>query len=194
MLTTLASLLVPNLLLPAQVDLRSADQDVSFSYVEAGYVNRDVDGSSVEFDGFDAGFSFDLRENFHVAARGDVLRGKSGIDPDARSIAVLLGYHHELRHGTFLVAEAGLGWAEVEPVTGPDDSDSGFVARLGARHRANRTWEFLLALDYEDVGADDDVSVTGEVLAYVDDGIAVVGRASFGSEVDSLGIGVRIGL
>ena len=109
-----------------------ASDDISYNYVQIGYIDAEID-SGPSGDGFGFDGSFELAENYHLfAGYGDLTFSESGIDVDLTSWTVGAGYDRNLTDARSLYFRVGYVDAEVDTPFG-SASDDGFSAGLGIR-------------------------------------------------------------
>jgi hypothetical protein len=124
-----------------------AAENVSHSYVEAGYGYSELAGGIVDGDGFKVGGSFELPANFVVAASyrdfsydgvGDLSELSAGV-----SYKWALGTSFDLLTG-----------ASFEQLDDGSDDYTGFALSVGTRGRITETLELDAGLKYQDMEAD----------------------------------------
>lgn len=192
----LASTLAAALAAHAQQDLPDPNRYLSYDFVEVAWIRSDVDGFGDEFTGFGANGALSLTESFYLRASATRLEvDVGGFDADTLDLAGLLGYRYGLDLGLDLVAEAGVGRAEIDisGVPGSPDSETGFLAATGLRYRANYTWEFEGTVDYTHFDGDGEFGGTVTARAHIARHAALFASYGITDDVDTLALGVRFG-
>lgn len=160
-----------------------ADDKLSYSYVEADYVNLDSDA-----DGYGLRGSFEFGDSgFYGLAgwrQGEV--DGSNIDIDHQEIG--LGYAHGLSPNVDLISE--LSWNNLE--VGSFDED-GYRAAVGIRGSFSENFEGLAKANYNDGdNADGDFSATLGAQFKFNQTWGIVGEAEFGdNDAEIYTVGVR---
>jgi len=132
-----------------------ADDKLSYTYVEGGYVN--VDGDA---DGYGVRGSFEFGDsNFYgFGAYSSVEIDNTSIDVDSTQIGV--GYAHGLTNNADLISE--LSWVNTD-VDGFGDAD-GYRASVGIRGSFSDNFEGLVKANWTD-GSDIDGDFSGTIGA-----------------------------
>lgn len=134
--------------------------DLSYSYLEAGYLNTDIDGSGTDADGWRLGGSAALGSNFHVFGNYDA-QDLDDVDVDVDTWRLGLGYNRGVADDHDLVVRAA--WFEVDADVGPlNASTDGWEAEVGLRSALTPNFESYVALGYGD-GDDIDGDVYGKL-------------------------------
>lgn len=137
-----------------------ADDKLSYTYVEGGYVNLDSDA-----DGFGVRGSFEFgQSNFYgFGSYAKIEYDNSSIDVDNTEIGI--GYAHGLSDNVDLISE--LAWVNADadnvPMLGNVDAD-GYRTSVGIRGSFSDNFEGLLKANYTD-GSDFDGEFSGTIGA-----------------------------
>jgi hypothetical protein len=143
----------------------SADE-ISYTYVEGGYAQLNLDGEQdagfdiddIEAAGFFVGGSAALGETFHVfggyrAGSDDVRVTVLGVgdefDTDLSQFNLGLGYHHSISDRTDLVTEISYINTDIEIEGESEDGDDGRVS-VGVRHMLADSFEGWIKGHYTD--------------------------------------------
>jgi Ax21 family sulfation-dependent quorum factor len=159
-----------------------ADDKLSYSYVEADYVNFDSDA-----DGFGLRGSFEFGDSGFYGLGGWRSGEIDDTDFDIETWELGVGYAHDLSPNTDLISE--LAWTNVD-VEGFDDD--GYRASVGLRGSFSENFEGLIKANYVD-GDDQDSNFTGTLGAQYKftQTWGVVGEAEFGDGGEMYTVGVR---
>lgn len=156
----------------------------SFNFVEVGYTELDIDGKSVEPDGVEFDFNYELSDNLYMSA--DYTKAsKSNFDTKITNIG--LGYKSDISSDSTFFTQ--LDWAKYD--TGISDDD-GYKASIGFRSNLTKRLEVTAAYEYLDIK---DKSNNFYVLgaAYqLNDKFAVYGDYKHESDFDQMSLGVRM--
>lgn len=155
----IASAVVGSLLLAA-VPLAAQAEDMSYRYIQLGYLETEIDGLGPDADGFGSRGSFAFANNFFVFTE---ISKQEVLDIDIDQYAVGLGGHYPLAANLDLVGR--IGWARIEADAGGgfDAADDGYLAGLGVRARAGDHLQFEAGVVHVDFGSD--ANDTGVELA-----------------------------
>lgn len=158
--------------------LSAQASDVPYSYVDLEYNSFD------EFDGFTFGGSYDFGNNFYVLGElASLSADEQGIDVDARTIQVGLGYNYEVSPNTDLIAELSFVNADLESDFG-DADDSGYALGFGIRSMISSNVELNGKVQYVDIFEDSDTGFEVGGLYYLDNGFGF--GASYETDGDEL--------
>ena len=140
-------------LLLAAVPLAAQAEDMSYRYLQLGYLDTEIDGSSENADGFGTRGSFAFANNFFVfteISKQEV----SSIDID--QYAVGLGGHYPLATNLDLVGR--IGWAKIEADAGGGFSadDTGYLAGVGVRAKVGENVQLEAGVIHVDYGSGSD--------------------------------------
>ena len=155
----IASAVVGSLLLAA-VPLAAQAEDMSYRYLQIGYLETDIDGLGDNADGFGTRGSFAFANNFFVFTE---ISKQEVLDIDIDQYAVGIGGHYPLAANLDLVGRIGWASAEIDAGGGLDVDGDGYLAGVGVRARAGEHLQFEAGVVHVDYGsgADD----TGVELA-----------------------------
>ena len=126
----------------------------SYSYIEAGGIDRDFSTDDLESDGWFAGFSFGTK-HFHFLGEYSDTSGTGGIG-DTTTWGLGVGWHGLFGERADLVIEANYVDVDVRTVLGKV-GDDGLLGRGGVRWRMIKWFElngFVNYLNLDDAGSD----------------------------------------
>src|SRR5690606_29727688 len=137
----------------AAAPLAALADGMSYSYIDAAYVENDIDGAPT-FDGFGLRGSVGFAENWLVFAEYSAT-STQGVD--LNTLAVGFGGHDGLAEYLDLVGRLGDFDVEVDAGGGLDASDDGYLLDLGLRGRVGDAVEREGGARYTDLsdGGDD---------------------------------------
>ena len=160
-----------------------ADDKLSYTYVEGGYVNLDSDA-----DGFGVRGSFEFgQSNFYgFGSYAQVEVDNSNVDIDNTEIG--FGYAHDLSDNLDLISELAYVNADAD---GFNDVD-GYRASVGIRGSFSDNFEGLLKANYTD-GSDFDGDFSGTIGAQYKftQTWGVTGEVTFGDDSETYLVGLR---
>ncbi len=174
-------------------------QELSYNYVEAGYVTAEPDEGDVDFDGFRIKVSGQISDPVYVFASYGSLEsdsfGPANTTSESTNIVAGLGFRLPLTPVTDLNLEAAYVYAETElknagAFSGEDD-DSGYGLGIGLRHLFLPQLEGGIKVDYVDVFDDDDTTVTFSGLFHVTTALSLGVAYSTSSDADGWTFGGR---
>lgn len=137
----------------AATPLAAMADDMSYSFVDAGYVSTDIDNAPTA-DGFGVRGSAGFGENWFVTAN---YTGQSVQGVDLTTYGVGFGGHYGLTEALDLVGSIGYIKAEVDAGGGLNADDDGYSVNLGLRGRVGDAVELEGGVNYVDFsdGGDD---------------------------------------
>jgi hypothetical protein len=163
--------------------------DFSYTYLEGGYLNVDLDNPNADGDGLFLGGSVLVADTIILSADFDYVDFNRGID--IRTIELGVGVPLPLAPGFDIVVEGGYLDASVDTPFGNFDDD-GFFAGALARWMVNDQVELNGGLKYVDLDeSGDDVVVHIGGLVNVRPNLAVLAGVDFADDTDALSIGFR---
>ena len=166
--------------------------DVNYNYAEIGYQKIDIDDNfiDVDGDGFGIGGSFELGENWFLAASYASADFDFGIDLDQISVGV--GYHVDISDNTSFYGKLMAVRAEASGFGESADED-GFGVEIGLRGMVTDNVELGGSLGYVDLGdAGDGTSVGAHLLYNFNESFAVGIFIDVEEDVNSYGGGFRL--
>jgi hypothetical protein len=134
-------------LMLAGLPLASHAKDMSYSFVDLGYIETDIDGVGPTADGFALRGSVGFAEHY-FAFTDYSNQSLSGVDFD--QIAVGLGGHYGLSDSMDLVGRAG--WFKVDASGGLGVDDDGYLLSAGVRGQIGENVELEGSVIYTDLG------------------------------------------
>lgn len=138
--------------------------DLSYNYLELGYQRIDVDDINVDGDGFVLGGSFEVGEDWFIAASYGTAELDFGVDFDQLEAGV--GYHMDMSPNADFFAK--LSYVSVEasvPGFGSADDD-GFGVRIGVRGMVSEQVELSGSIGYVDLSDSGDNTSFGAAALY----------------------------
>lgn len=170
--------------------------DLSYSYIEAGVLDVDLDG--VDAGGFGLNLSAELGDIAFVRV------GYGNIETDdsfsifgftdeisLSEVSLGLGFHTPLASNVDLVGELSIGRQEVEfSIFEEEETVKG--ASLGVRGKANRILELSAGVGYSDVDDDSETSVSAGIRAYLNRDISLALGYATGNDVDVTSLSARL--
>ena len=134
-------------LMLAAAPLAALAEDMSYSYIDAAYVDTDVDGAS-SADGFGLRGSVGFAENYFVFGE---FTDQSAGGSDLTTYGVGLGGHYRIAENLDLVGR--LGWIKAELDVGfAEADDDGYLVDFGLRGRVGDAVELEGGVRYTDFG------------------------------------------
>lgn len=169
--------------------------DISYNFIEARYQEIDIDGGfvgglDIDGDGYGVGGSFELNENWFIAASYSNAEFDFGVDLDELMLGA--GYHVPISDNadfygmfSYINAEAsasGLGSVD----------EDGYAATIGLRGMIGDRFELNGSLAYVDFGNGSDTTAFGAgALYYFSDALAAGFNIDVDEDVTAYGIGLR---
>lgn len=168
-------------------------EGLSWSYLEGGYVNTDVDSFDEDVDGFALRGSYGLTGNVFVfGGYTDQSASAAGFDIDLQSWNLGLGYAWPLGKALDLYGKLGYVNAEVDVQGLGDADDDGYSLAVGLRGRALEQLELEGAVSYVDLSdGGDDTSLDLGARWYFTPQFAFGVDGSFSDDANTYGLGVR---
>lgn len=160
----------------------------SYSYLEGGFAQLDVDGVSSKLDGYYLRGSVGFAEHFFAAA--DYLDASKG-GFDTQIYSVVLGGHLPLSDQIDLTGRAGYAGSEAGAY-GFNASDDGYVIGAGLRGRVAERFELEGNVNYYDFSDSGGETVVGVAARYhFTDQFALGAEYQHFDGADLWGLGVR---
>jgi hypothetical protein len=168
-------------------------ESVSWSYLEGGYVNTDIDRFDEDVDGFALRGSYELTgEVFVFGGYTDQSTSAAGLDLDVQSWNLGLGYAWPLGQALDLYGKLGYVSAEADLEGFGDADDDGYSLAVGLRGRAVEQLELEGAVSYVDLSdSGDDTTLDLGARWYFTPQFAFGVEGSFGDDANTYGLGVR---
>lgn len=176
-------------LMLAALPLASHAEDMSYSFVDLGYVETDIDGVGPSLDGFALRGSIGFAEHYFAFAEYSS-QSVSGFDFDQTMVG--LGGHYGLSDNIDLVGRAGWFKAKVSG-GGLSADDDGYLVSAGVRGKAGDKVELEGSVIYTDLGGanGDDTAVAVGGRYYFTKNFAVGAEYQQGSDASTILAGVR---
>jgi hypothetical protein len=165
----------------------------SYSYLDAAYVNTDIDRFDEDVDGFALRGSYELTDNVFVfAGYADQGTSVAGFDIDLQTYNLGLGYAWPLGKDLDVYGKLGYVSAEADVQGLGDADDDGYSLAVGLRGRAIEQLELEGAVSYVDLSdSGDDTSLDLGARWYFTPQFAFGVEGSFGDDASTYGLGVR---
>ncbi|MDH4259389.1 MAG: porin [Gammaproteobacteria bacterium] len=176
-------------LMLAALPLASHAEDMSYSFVDLGYVETEIDGVGPSADGFALRGSVGFAENYFAFAEYSS-QSVSGVDLDITTVG--LGGHYGLADNIDLVGRAG--WFKVKAsTTGASADDDGYLLSAGLRGKVGESVELDGSVIYTDVGGSggDDTAIAVGGRYFFTKNFAVGAEYQHGSDTSTVLVGVR---
>ena len=172
--------------------------DLSYSYIEAGVADIDVDG--VDLSGVGMAISGALNDTVYLSlgyaeAETDDKFTAFGVTDEFTfsQLTLGLGFHTPLAENTDLVGELNIGRAEVEFGGGEvEETARGFS--LGLRSRLNQHIELSGGANYVDIDDESETTLGASVRAYIVKDLSVALGYSSGDDTDTTSLSLRFDL
>jgi hypothetical protein len=134
----------------------AADGDMSYRYMQVGYVETDVDVFGETLSGFNVGGSFGFAENFFVFGEfesTEISEGGASFEMDQMSVG--LGGNYPLSDNIDLVGRIGAAELDLEFDAGEGSvsgDESGYLVGAGLRGQAGDSVELEFGVLHVDLG------------------------------------------
>lgn len=182
----LAGLAAACLFLP----LAAGAGNLSYTYVEGGYVNLSVDDPDTDGDGWGLGGSFAVNEMIHVYGQYSTV-DLDDFDADFDTYEVGIGGSWGIAPNADFIGRVGYVSAELDTDFGNVDDD-GYSLTAALRGRLAQAFELEGGINYADLDdAGDDTTVYVDGRYYFTPQWAVAGGYSMGDDIDAWTLGVR---
>ena len=168
-------------------------EGLSYSYLDAAYLNTDIDRFDEEVDGFALRGSYELTDNVFVfAGYADQGTSAAGFDIDLQTYNLGLGYAWPLGEALDVYGKAGYVSAQADVQGLGDADDDGYSLAVGLRGRAVEQLELEGAVSYVDLSdSGDDTTLDLGARWYFTPQFAFGVEGSFGDDANTYGLGVR---
>lgn len=175
-------------LLLAAAPIAAQAEDMSYSFIDFGYAETNLDGGPTG-DGFGLRGSIGFAENFFAFA--DYLNQDfSGIDFDIYSVG--LGGHMDIAESVDLVGRVGYLDANAS-FGGVSADESGYLVSAGVRARPAKQFELEGNVIYRDLGSGaDDTAVAVGARYHFTDMFAVGAEYELSDDADTWFAGIRL--
>lgn len=172
----------------ALLPLAAQSQDISYSYVEAAYIETDLDGVSRNADGWALRGSIGITDEVFIFAD----YGDQSIGPfDFQSYNVGAGYAWPLAERTHLYGKVSYVKAEADGF-GLSADDDGYGLGVGVRHLVTDQFELGAAANYVDLSdSGDDTAFSLGARWHFTPQLSLGAEASFSDDANGYGVGLR---
>lgn len=160
----------------------------SYSYIQGLYQEVDVDfGGDADGDGFAVAGSVAINDSWYMFV--DYASAEFDLSIDFDRWAVGGGWHSAISETTDWFVTASYVDAEISQ-GGFGFSESGFGASVGVRSMVSPNLELAGTVGYSD--PEEETAVRAELWYTVTGNLALGAAASFGDDLDTLGVGIRL--
>jgi len=175
------------------IPLAAQADGFSYSYVEAAYVNTDIDDIDTDVDGFALRGSLEVTSNvFLFASYSDQSAEALGVDVDFTTYELGGGYAWPISPTLDVYGTLSYVSAEADAAAF-DADDDGFALAAGLRGRVAEGFELEGAIRYVDLSdSGDDTSFVASGRYFFTDTFAVGAEARFSDDATGFGVGVRL--
>lgn len=170
----------------------AAEEGFSYSNVELGYIDTELDDFDVSGDGFGLRGSWAFTPNVHGFASYSDLDFDH--DVSAETLRIGAGLNWPLSPRLDVIGRLSYVRAEMDVSFGPFSAsvdDSGFGLEAGVRGRPMEQLEVTGSLDYVDIGDADDTSLGVGARYYFTSQFAAGGDLSFNDDGTTIMLGLR---
>jgi hypothetical protein len=170
--------------------------DISYNFIEAGYQEIDVDGGfvgglDIDGDGYGVGGSFELNENWFIAASYSKANFDFGVDLDQLMLGT--GYHVPISDNADFYGMFSFINAEASVDGGGSVDEDGYAATIGLRGMIGERFELNGSLAYVDLGNGGDTFAFGAGALYnFSDAFAAGVSIDIDEDVTAYGVGFRV--
>jgi len=172
----------------AAAPIAAQAEDMSYSYVDLGYTEVDIDNGPTG-DGFGLRGSVGIAENFFLFADYSSIDFSGGVDIDLYSVG--LGGRIDIAEDVDLVGRAGYAKADAS-AGGFSVDDDGYLVSAGVRAQVAEGFELEGNVIYTDFGGNaDDTAVAIAGRYFFTKNFAVGAEYQLSDDADTLFAGVR---
>jgi len=167
-------------------------EDISYNFLDVGYVQVDFDDFSEDADGLLLRASFELTENFFLfGSYNDLSIDVDIFDVDVSEYDFGLGYAWPVGNGSSFYGKVSYVSAEADTF-GISVDDDGYGAAVGLRTRPADNLELEAYVDYVDLSdSGDETSIGLAGLWFLSPQFALGAEAVFGDDATTYGVGLR---
>ena len=168
----------------------AADDGLSYNYVEASYVDSEIDDLDIDGDGLALAGSVAIGDTMFLHAGYGTLDFDRGIDLDQKTIG--LGAHTSISNNVDLIGTIGYVDAELDTPFGSADDD-GYSVGVGLRGKIAEAFELeggISYVDLDDSGDDTTFNLGGRY--YFTESFALGAGIGIGDDVTTWNLGVRL--
>lgn len=170
-----------------------ADDNLSYTYVQAGYAQTDIDDVNADGDEYSLSGSLALSSNWHTFAgfsKGEL--DDNGADFDVTGWQIGLGYNHPVNSKADVIARLSYLRMDIDTPLGDADED-GFGISVGLRGRLAPAFELEGAVNYTDLGDfGDDTSFGAAARYFFTPAFAAGLNLGIGDDTTSYGVHFRL--
>lgn len=171
---------------------------MSYSYLEAGYAETEIEADDVDMDGdgYRISGSLAIAPTYHIIvdySTADLEVENFNIGADVETISIGFGYNRPISQradaiGRILYVDSSVDFDSTFADASADDSGLGMQFHL--RGQVMERLEVEGGIDYVDVG-DDDTSLLLEGRYFLTDALALGAGVRFGDDTTSYGVSLR---
>jgi len=156
----------------------------SFDFVEIGYTQLSIDGTSIEPDGFEFRGSSEINDSWYIAGDySDISDGGASVSLTTAGV----GFKNDFSDTSSFFAE--IDFARFD--TNGGGSDSGYEMTFGVRSNITEKLELKGAIEYLDINDDDTTYLVLGAAYNFTDRLAVYSDYKNESDSDRFSVGVR---
>jgi hypothetical protein len=171
---------------------------MSYSYIEAGYAETELELDSVDLDGdgYRVSGSLAIAPTYHIVvdySTAELEVENFNIDVDIDTISIGFGYNRPVSERADVIGRILYVDSSVDvdgPFFGGSGDDSGLGMQFHLRGQVMERLEVEGGIDYVDVG-DDDTSLIVEGRYFLTDALALGAGLRFGDDTTSYGVSLR---
>ena len=171
---------------------------MSYSYVEAGYAETEIEADDVDMDGdgYRISGSLAIAPTYHIIvdySTADLEVENFNIGADVETISIGFGYNRPISEradaiGRILYVDSSVDFDSTFADASADDSGLGMQFHL--RGQVMERLEVEGGIDYVDIG-DDDTSLLLEGRYFLTDALALGAGVRFGDDTTAYGVSLR---
>ena len=168
----------------------AANDELSYNYVEANYLDTEIDDLDIDGDGLSLSGSVEIGDSAFLFAGFGSLDFDRGVDLDQRTIG--LGAHTSISDNVDLVGTIGYVDAELDTPFG-DADDDGYSVGVGLRGKVADAFELEGGISYVDLDdSGDDTTFNFGGRYYFTETFALGAGVGIGDDVTTWNLGVRL--
>ena len=171
---------------------------MSYSYVEAGYGETEIEADNVDMDGdgYRVSGSLAIAPTYHIVAEystADLEVENFNIDVDVDTISIGFGYNRPISQRADVIGRILYVDSDVKvdsPFFAVSGDDSGLGLQFHLRGQVMERVEAEGGIDYVDIG-DEDTTLVIEGRYFLTDALALGAGLRFGDDTTSYGVALR---
>lgn len=166
----------------------TGDPEFSYTYLQGGYVDTELDDSNIDGDGVEVKGSIELNANVFALADYRNQDFDFGIDADRWQLG--LGAHTPLNQSIDLVGKVSYVDVDIDSAFGSADGN-GFGVGVGLRGRVNPALELEAGIDHTDLDGGDETALVVGGRYYITEALAAGAEYSNGDDTSTWGLNLR---